>query len=106
MQNPLKFVSGAVQAVAALGKGVGKAQKLIAALSEDKDGNGSPEYKDAFNGLVKIFNKAKDDSLPLLKSALQGAVEHAREYEKIIKEEVIPHIVAVFNAARQAALEE
>lgn len=106
MQNPLKLVSGAVQAVAAVGKGVGKFQKLLAGLSKDVDGNGLPEYKDAYDGLVKIFHKVKDDSLPLLKNAFQKAVEHAREYEKLVKEEVIPHVLAVFNAAREAALEE
>jgi hypothetical protein len=104
--NPLKFIGAGLNAISLAGKGLGKAQKLFAALSEDKDKDGTPEYKEAANGLVKIFHKAKDDSLPKFKGALIAFKAHLAEYKKIFSEEVIPNVISVFDSARKVALEE
>lgn len=99
MNNPIKFIGAALNTVSLAGKALGKAQKIFSALVEDKDKDGTPEYREALNGLMKVFHKIKDDSLPKLKV-------HLSEYESIWTEEIFPNAFYVFESARKAALEE
>lgn len=99
MENPIKFIGAGLNFISLAGKSLGKAQKILTALLKDEDNDGIPEYKESANGLVKIFHKMKDDTIPKFKS-------HLAEYKKIWDEEVFPNVVSVFESARKAALEE
>lgn len=104
MINLIKAVSAAVQTIALVGKGVGKAQKVLSALTADKDADGTPEYKEAFAGILEVVHKFKDESIPYLKKVALEIKAHFQDYSDIVNKKVLPNIKSVFDAARQAAL--
>lgn len=106
MGNPFKFFGALVHGVSLAGKGVGKAQKILSALSADADNDGTPEYKEAIDGLVAIWKKFQNVTIPLIKNACEAAKLHCLEYKAIVSEQVVPNVKSVFEAARKAAKEE
>lgn len=106
MTNPVKFITAGLKAVSLAGKSLGKAQKLFAALLADEDDDGTPEWKEAVNGCLKLFHKLKDESLPLAKQALLNLKEHLGGYREIFMKDVLPNVISVFNGARKAVLED
>ena len=106
MVNPVKLLGSGLHAISMAGKGLGKVQKLISALTADVDNDGTPEYKEALDGLLAMWNKAKDESIPALKNLVAKVKAHVAEYKVILDAQVIPNVKSVFEAARKAAHEE
>lgn len=61
------FVKAFVNGISTAGRAVGKGQRVMDAVTKDEDGDGTPEYKEALNGLMKMVDKFKLETLPALK---------------------------------------
>jgi hypothetical protein len=105
MFNPVKAVGGFMSGVKKLGEATGKAQKMFTALTADVDGDGTPEYKEASTGVLKMYNKFKGETVPLCKQGFAKAKQHLGEFATIFKTEIFPNVLSVFNEARKAALD-
>ncbi len=87
MLNPIKFFGGLIKSIGFAGKAVGKAQRVYNALSADSDGDGTPEYQEALEGLKEVGG--------LLAEAYRAFMRS-----------VLPNVLSIFHAARQAAMSE
>lgn len=106
MFNPAAFVSAAVKGVAAVGKGLGKGQKMVAAWNVDADGDNIPERIEARDAALKMWEKFKSETLPSVKNQFGFWKGHLIEYKDLFLKEVLPPVKAVFEAERKAALED
>lgn len=106
--NPITMFKAAVKGVSAIGQGVGKAQRILAAWLEDdpNDPDDIPESQEAIQGLGLVWDKFTGDTIPAVKESYRGAYRHIGEYVTLFKEKVIPPALYVFHAARKAAMDE
>lgn len=106
MFNPVSMIANGVKAVSKVGHLVGKAQKVADAATADMDKDGVPEYKEAIEGILALYHKFMDQTLPKLKELAEKGKNHFNEYAVIVNVDIVPNVKAVFEAARTAAVKD
>lgn len=87
MFNPITAFGAALKSISIIGKTVGKAQKVAQAVLADADHDGTPEYQEALDGLREVCG--------LLGEAYRAFMRS-----------VLPNVLSIFHAAREAAMTE